>query len=79
MGLNDRGILKEGLRADINVFDANEITELQPELVHDFPHGAPRYTQRSKGFKATLVNGEITLLDGELTGMRAGKVLRHTA
>ena len=29
------------------------------------------------GYKTTLVNGEVTLVDGEHTGARAGKVLRH--
>lgn len=59
------------------MIDLDEVAELQPELVHDFPGGAPRYIQRAKGFKATIVNGEVSLLDGELTGTRAGKVLRH--
>lgn len=45
--------------------------------MHDFPGGAPRYIQRATGYKATLVNGVVNLLDGELTGERAGRVLRH--
>ena len=77
LGLKDRGTLAPGMRADINVFDPSEVAELQPELVHDFPGGAPRYIQRSKGYKATLVNGAVTLVDGEHTGARAGEVLRH--
>ena len=77
LGLSDRGVLAVGKKADINVFDANEVAELQPELVHDFPGGAPRYIQRSKGFKATIVNGQLSLLNGEFTGTRAGQVLRH--
>ncbi|MCY4059162.1 MAG: amidohydrolase family protein [Gammaproteobacteria bacterium] len=77
LGLNDRGALKPGLRADINVFDPDRVAERQPELVHDFPGGAPRYIQKSMGYKTTLVNGEVTLVDGEHTGARAGKVLRH--
>jgi N-acyl-D-aspartate/D-glutamate deacylase len=76
VGLTDRGLLKEGLKADINVFDPNTVTELQPVLVNDFPGSAPRYIQRAKGFKATIVNGQISLRDDELTGVRAGKVLR---
>jgi len=76
LGLTDRGILKEGMRADINVFDADTVGELQPELVHDFPHGAARYTQKSVGYKATIVNGKLSLRDGELTGNRGGRVLR---
>ena len=77
IGLKDRGVLAPGMRADVNVFDAARIGERQPEIVHDFPGGAPRYVQRSVGYKATLVNGRVNLLDGELTGERAGQVLRH--
>ncbi|MCY3840702.1 MAG: amidohydrolase family protein, partial [Gammaproteobacteria bacterium] len=77
LGLKDRGALKPGLRADINVFDPDKVAERQPVLVHDFPGGAPRYIQKSMGYKTTLVNGEVTLVDGEHTGARAGKVLRH--
>ncbi len=76
VGLEDRGLIKEGMRADVNVFDADKVSEQQPELVHDFPGGAPRYIQRANGYKATIVNGQISLLDGELTGARAGQVLR---
>jgi N-acyl-D-aspartate/D-glutamate deacylase len=79
MGLKDRGTLEVGMRADVNVFDAKAVSELQPELVHDFPGGAARFIQRSAGYKATIVNGEINVLDGQHTGMRAGAVLRHAA
>ena len=77
MGLKDRGTLAAGKRADINVFDAGKVAELQPELVSDFPGGASRFIQKSTGYKATLVNGAVNVLDGELTGARAGRVLRH--
>ena len=77
LGLTDRGVLSLGMKADINVFDADQVTELQPTLVHDFPNGAPRFIQKSRGFKATIVNGVVSVRDGELTGTRAGKVLRH--
>ena len=79
LGLNDRGTLKAGLKADINVFDPAAVAERQPELVHDFPGGAPRYIQKSLGYKTTLVNGTVTLVDGEHVGERAGRVLRHGA
>jgi len=79
IGLTDRGLLMPGMRADVNVFDADAVTELQPEIVHDFPGGAPRYIQRSKGYRATLVNGRVNVRDGEHTGTRAGQVLRHQA
>jgi len=79
LGLRDRGVLAVGQRADVNVFDADRIGERQPEIVHDFPGGAARFIQRAVGYKATLVNGRVNLLDGELTGERAGRVLRHGA
>jgi N-acyl-D-aspartate/D-glutamate deacylase len=78
IGLSDRGRLEPGLRADVNVFDPDTVAEKHPEIVHDFPGGAPRFIQRAVGYKATLVNGRISVLDGEHTGARAGTVLRHT-
>ena len=77
IGLKDRGVLRAGLRADVNVLDPDTVAERQPELVHDFPGGAPRYIQKAVGYRATLVNGEVTVADGEHTGARAGRVLRH--
>ncbi|MBL8673853.1 MAG: amidohydrolase family protein, partial [Rhodospirillales bacterium] len=79
MGLRDRGVLAPGMRADVNVFDAATVAELQPELVNDFPGGAPRFVQRATGYKATIVNGAVNVLDGAFTGARAGAVLRHAA
>ena len=76
LNLKDRGILEIGKRADINIFNLNKLEERMPELVHDFPFGASRFIQRAVGYKATLVNGKIILEDDELTGLRAGKVLR---
>ena len=77
LGLEDRGTLRVGMKADVNVLDPAKVAERQPELVHDFPGGAPRYIQKSLGYKATIVNGAVTLVDGEHTGERAGQVLRH--
>jgi N-acyl-D-aspartate/D-glutamate deacylase len=79
IGLSDRGTLAPGMRADVNVLDPDVVAECQPEIVHDFPGGAPRFIQRSRGYKATLVNGRINVLEGEHTGVRAGEVLRHQA
>jgi N-acyl-D-aspartate/D-glutamate deacylase len=79
IGVKDRGVLAPGMRADINVFDAERVGEQYPELVHDFPGGAPRYIQRSTGYHATLVNGEVAFRNGVHCGARAGQVLRHAA
>ncbi len=77
LGLTDRGVLAPGKRADVTVFDYQTVGELQPTTVHDFPGGAPRYIQRGRGYKAVLVNGEVNLENDELTGARAGQVIRH--
>lgn len=77
LGLTDRGRLAVGQRADVNVFDPTQVGEQHPRMVHDFPGGAARYIQRANGYRATLVNGRVNLLDGQLTGERAGRVLRH--
>ncbi len=52
MGLKDRGTLKPGMRADVNVFDLDRVTQLQPQIVHNFPGGAPHFTQRARGYHA---------------------------
>ena len=79
LGLADRGTLAVGKRADINVFDIHRLEERMPEIVHDFPFGAPRFIQRAAGYKATVCNGAVVLVDDELTGDRGGRVLRNAA
>src|SRR5262245_39553863 len=74
--LVDRGLLREGSVADVNVFDPATVAPEMPELVHDLPGGEPRLVQRAKGFKATIVGGEIVLEGGEPTGAVPGRLLR---
>lgn len=76
MGLTDRGVLKPGKRADVNVIDYVRLATLRPEIVHDFPGGAPRFSLRARGYRATIVNGRVNVRDDQLTGARAGEVLR---
>jgi N-acyl-D-aspartate/D-glutamate deacylase len=76
LGLKDRGRLAPGLRADIAVFDAASVAQDHPAMVCDFPGGAPRYIQRGRGYRAVLVNGELNIDADELTGARAGQVIR---
>ena len=77
LGLDDRGTLGVGKRADINVFDIDRLEERMPETVYDFPFGAPRFIQRAVGYHATLCNGTVVLRDDELTGEYGGRVLRR--
>jgi N-acyl-D-aspartate/D-glutamate deacylase len=78
LGLTDRGVLKVGKKADINVLDIDNVEERQPRVVQDFPHGKSRLVQDSAGYLATIVNGQITRRDNESTGVRSGHVLRST-
>lgn len=67
------------MKADVNVINLGRVAERQPQLVHDFPGGAPRLIQKAVGYKAMVCNGTPILLDDEHTGERAGRVLRNPA
>ena len=79
LGFTDRGTLQPGTKADVNVIDLARVAERQPQMVHDFPGGAPRLIQKAVGYKATVCNGVPILQDDEHTGERAGRVLRNSA
>ena len=75
-GFHDRGLLREGLAADIVVFDPDSIVAEMPQVVDDLPAGARRLVQRTRGMAATVVNGQVLLRDGRHTGALPGKLLR---
>ena len=75
-GFSDRGVIAEGMAADLNVFDADQIGPELPRVVNDLPGGASRLVQKSAGIRATIVAGEPILTDGELTGALPGRLLR---
>jgi N-acyl-D-aspartate/D-glutamate deacylase len=76
-GFSDRGLVREGMVADLNVFDPEKVGPAVPRVVEDLPAGGNRLEQRSHGFKATVVNGEVTIAEGELTGRVPGRLLRN--
>jgi len=75
-GFADRGLIREGMAADLVVFDPDTIAAEMPEVVHDLPAGAKRLVQRCRGIAATVVNGETVLRDGKPTGALPGRLLR---
>jgi N-acyl-D-amino-acid deacylase len=75
-GLNDRGLLAPGYKADVNVVDYDRLRIGLPQFVFDLPAGAPRLIQKADGYLATLVSGEIVARDGEDTGARPGRLIR---
>jgi len=76
MGLGDRGVLKPGLKADLNVLDYDNMRLRRPEVVYDLPAGGKRLIQRTEGFDATIVSGEIVYRHGEPTGALPGRLVR---
>jgi len=75
-GLNDRGIIAPGYKADFNVIDFDNLSLRRPEMVFDLPGGARRLIQKSTGYDATIVAGEIVMQNGEATDARPGQLLR---
>jgi N-acyl-D-aspartate/D-glutamate deacylase len=66
VGIIDRGRIARGMRADLVVFDAEEV---QDQATFDDPHRYP------VGIHYVLVNGRLLVDDGEPTGARPGRVL----
>jgi len=76
IGLTDRGVVRVGAFADLNVVDLDGLRLPLPEIAHDFPGGSPRFIQRAEGIDHTVVNGQHFLDHGEHTGALAGRLLR---
>jgi N-acyl-D-amino-acid deacylase len=79
-GFRDRGVLREGAAADVVVYDLAGLgidPEWVGEISHDFPGGEWRRVQRAKGYRAIIVNGEVTFDEGSSTGATPGRLLRH--
>jgi N-acyl-D-aspartate/D-glutamate deacylase len=78
IGYTDRGVVREGAYADLNVIHMDDLGLEVPEIVHDFPGGAPRFVQRAIGIDHTLVNGRPFMEHGVHTGELAGRLLRSS-
>ena len=75
-GLNDRGVIAPGMKADVNVIDYEALRILPPEMVFDLPAEGRRMIQRAEGYRATVVSGAVTFEDGVATGEMPGKLVR---
>ena len=76
IGIRDRGWLREGMPADIVIYDQEKLSVKPTERLNDLPDGDWRRVQKAEGYRYTLVNGEVTFEDNVCTGALPGKVLR---
>ena len=75
-GLNDRGVLRPGYKADINIIDFDNLNISTPEMAYDLPAGGRRLIQHARGYDATLVAGQVIFEQGQATGTLPGMLLR---
>jgi N-acyl-D-aspartate/D-glutamate deacylase len=75
-GLKDRGELRPGMLADVNVIDFDKLRLFRPEAIHDLPAGGKRLVQRVEGYRYTVKSGQVTFEDGEHTGALPGSLVR---
>jgi len=76
VGLDDRGEVAVGLRADLNVIDFDRLTCERPFMAYDLPSGGKRLLQKARGYAATIVGGEVVAREGVSTGARPGHLVR---
>jgi N-acyl-D-aspartate/D-glutamate deacylase len=77
VGLNDRGLIAPGMKADINVIDYDRLQLHAPRVVSDLPAGGRRLTQDADGYDATIMSGVITYRNGAPTGAKPGRLVRN--
>ncbi len=76
VGLDDRGVVAPGYRADLNLVDLGALKISPPRIIHDLPTGGKRLVQRADGYRHTLVAGTETMTDGAWTGATPGRLVR---
>ncbi|HIJ34030.1 MAG TPA: amidohydrolase family protein, partial [Gammaproteobacteria bacterium] len=77
-GMFDRGLLTEGMIADINVIDFDGLRLHRPEAVFDLPAGGRRLVQRAEGYEITIKSGEVIFNNGQHSGALPGKLVRRS-
>ena len=76
MGIQDRGALKPGMRADINLIDFDQLNLTRPQITNDLPAGGRRLVQHASGYVQTLVAGQVVMENGQATGALPGRLVR---
>jgi N-acyl-D-aspartate/D-glutamate deacylase len=76
IGLHDRGVLKPGYKADVNVIDYDRLRLKPIEVAYDLPAGGRRLIQKSEGYVATVVSGVPVALNDAPTGELPGRLVR---
>ena len=76
IGLYDRGILKEGLKADINILDIEKLGSSDPFMLQDLPAGGSRLMQKTSGYVVNIVSGKITYENGKKESNLPGKLVK---
>jgi N-acyl-D-aspartate/D-glutamate deacylase len=76
VGLLDRGVIKPGMKADLNVIDLAKLALPAPRMAFDLPAGGKRLLQKADGYRATVLSGVVTYRDGEATGDLPGRLVR---
>jgi N-acyl-D-aspartate/D-glutamate deacylase len=76
VGLNDRGVVAPGRKADLNVIDFAKLKVQAPRMAFDLPAGGKRLLQGADGYVATVVSGAVVYRDGKETGALPGKLVR---
>jgi N-acyl-D-aspartate/D-glutamate deacylase len=76
LGLQDRGLIQPGLRADFNLIDPARLSVGMPQLVRDLPAGGKRFLQTAQGYVGTWVAGQAVAREGEVTDARPGRLVR---
>ena len=76
MGMSDRGYVRKGLKADLNVIDLDALQLEPPHMVADLPAGGQRLLQGARGYRVTLVAGVPVIEDDRLTGEKPGRLYR---
>ncbi len=75
-GLEDRGVIAPGMKADLNVIDFEALHIHAPEMVYDLPAGGRRLVQKIDGYRYTIQSGEVTFEDSQPTGALPGRLIR---